>query len=67
MKSKHAFRKLKFVFALLFTGLSLSTSAQESDKEEKVLYLGYGSNMSEEYMKDYAPSLEYVMNAQLPN
>lgn len=32
-----------------------------------VLHFGYGSNMSEEYMKQYTPSLKYVMNAQLPN
>jgi len=32
-----------------------------------VYHFGYGSNMSEAYMKQYTPSLKYVMNAQLPN
>ena len=67
MKSNRSFRKLKLVLALLFMSFSLSNIAQESNEEEKILYLGYGSNMSEEYMKEYAPSLEYVMNARLPN
>ena len=35
--------------------------------EEQVLHFGYGSNMSEAYMKQYTPGLQYVMNAQLPN
>ena len=38
-----------------------------SEKEELVLHFGYGSNMSESYMRQYTPSLKYVMNAQLPN
>ncbi len=36
-------------------------------KEDVVLHFGYGSNMSESYMRQYTPSLKYVMNAQLPN
>ena len=38
-----------------------------AEKEELVLHFGYGSNMSESYMRQYTPSLKYVMNAQLPN
>lgn len=45
----------------------LVMSAQVYAKEEMVLHFGYGSNMSEEYMKQYTPGLKYVMNAQLPN
>lgn len=67
MRSNQSFRKLKLVLAIVFIGFSINTSAQESNEGEKILYLGYGSNMSEEYMKEYAPSLEYVMNARLPN
>ena len=37
------------------------------DDQNRVLHFGYGSNMSEAYMRQYTPSLEYVMNAQLPN
>ena len=43
------------------------TSTQLHAEEEMVLHFGYGSNMSEEYMKQYTPGLKYVMNAQLPN
>ena len=67
MKLNQPYHLLQLVFAVIFMGFSLSCSAQESDDEQKVLYLGYGSNMSEAYMKEYAPSLEYVMNARLPN
>lgn len=58
-------RKLNLILVLVF--FVMNSFAQESNNNEKILYLGYGSNMSEEYMKEYAPSLEYVMNAQLPN
>jgi len=50
-------------FVACFLTVSVPTSAQE----EQVLHFGYGSNMSEAYMKQYTPSLKYVMNAQLPN
>lgn len=57
----------KIVNAQLFIAFLLVTSAQSSAQEELVLHFGYGSNMSEEYMKQYTPSLKYVMNARLPN
>ena len=48
---------------LVSTGYGQNTG----EKEAFVLHFGYGSNMSEAYMRQYTPSLEYVMNAQLPN
>ena len=47
--------------------VSTGYSQNKDEKEELVLYFGYGSNMSESYMRQYTPSLKYVMNAQLPN
>ncbi|SVB85223.1 uncharacterized protein METZ01_LOCUS238077, partial [marine metagenome] len=47
--------------------VSTGYSQNKDEKEEFVLHFGYGSNMSESYMLQYTPSLEYVMNAQLPN
>ena len=48
-------------FILLIQSFNLSA------KEDLVLHFGYGSNLSEAYMKKYTPGLKYVMNAQLPN
>ena len=47
--------------------ISTGYSQEKDEKKEFVLHFGYGSNMSESYMRQYTPSLEYVMNAQLPN
>lgn len=55
-------RLLTTLLAILFAGFSMAAMA-----EEEVLHFGYGSNMSESYMKQYTPSLRYVRNAQLPN
>ena len=50
-----------------FSLLSFITMKSVAEDNEQVLHFGYGSNMSEAYMKQYTPSLRYVMNAQLPN
>jgi gamma-glutamylcyclotransferase (GGCT)/AIG2-like uncharacterized protein YtfP len=56
----------KIILTLISTTiLAVMVSAQAED--EQVLHFGYGSNMSEAYMKRYTPGLKYVMNAQLPN
>ena len=47
--------------------VSIGYSQNTDEKKALVLHFGYGSNMSEAYMRQYTPSLEYVMNAQLPN
>ena len=53
-------------FCLMFV-ISTGYSQEKDEKKEFVLHFGYGSNMSESYMRQYTPSLKYVMNAQLPN
>ena len=67
MNFHNPFKVMKSLMLVLIIALSMNSSAQNSNKDDKILYLGYGSNMSEEYMKKYAPSLEYIMNVQLPN
>jgi len=53
------------IFAL--SAISFFAATDSVADEEQVLHFGYGSNMSEAYMKQFTPSLKYVMNAQLPN
>ena len=53
------------IFAL--SAISFFAATDSIADEEQVLHFGYGSNMSEAYMKQFTPSLKYVMNAQLPN
>jgi gamma-glutamylcyclotransferase (GGCT)/AIG2-like uncharacterized protein YtfP len=55
------------IFALSVFLISCFISTASIAEEEQVLHFGYGSNMSETYMKQFTPSLKYVMNAQLPN
>lgn len=52
------------LFAIVATYLYSAASIAD---EEQILHFGYGSNMSEAYMKQYTPGLKYLMNAQLPN
>jgi len=52
---------------LILSAISFIASTDSIADEEQVLHFGYGSNMSETYMKQFTPSLNYVMNAQLPN
>ena len=51
----------------LIVAMAIGFGQSFAEKEELVLHFGYGSNMSESYMRQYTPSLKYVMNAQLPN
>lgn len=55
------------IVALGVISISSFSTSDSFAEEEQVLHFGYGSNMSEAYMKQYTPSLRYVMNAQLPN
>ena len=56
-----------FSIAIVLFAIILLPGTNSFAQEEQVLHFGYGSNMSEAYMKQYTPSLKYVMNAQLPN
>ena len=51
----------------LIVAMPIGFGQSSAEKKELVLHFGYGSNMSESYMRQYTPSLKYVMNAQLPN
>ena len=55
------------IVALGVISISFFSTSDSFAEEEQVLHFGYGSNMSETYMKQYTPGLRYVMNAQLPN
>ena len=50
---------------LALSAISFFATTDSVADEEQVLHFGYGSNMSESYMKQFTPSLKYVMNAQL--
>jgi len=54
------------VFCIILA-MSIGFGQLSAEKEKLVLHFGYGSNMSESYMRQYTPSLKYVMNARLPN
>lgn len=54
------------IFCIILT-LTVAAGQSSGGKQKLVLHFGYGSNMSESYMRQYTPSLKYVMNAQLPN
>ncbi|MGI9260737.1 MAG: gamma-glutamylcyclotransferase family protein [Woeseiaceae bacterium] len=58
---------LSFVVVLFAIATTWLYSTDSAAEEEQVLHFGYGSNMSEAYMKQYTPGLKYVMNARLPN
>lgn len=63
---KTRFSDSVILLTILFI-FSAPASVRAADDEEQVLHFGYGSNMSESYMKQYTPGLKYVRNAQLPN
>ena len=62
-------KRLSLIALSIFTlsTISFFVATDSVADEEQVLHFGYGSNMSEAYMKQFTPSLKYVMNAQLPN
>lgn len=57
----------KTILTVVATTILVVMSSVQADDDEQVLHFGYGSNMSEAYMKQYTPGLKYLMNAQLPN
>lgn len=66
MRQMDKVRKAWLLPALIAATLFGATPVLAED-DEMVLHFGYGSNMSEEFMKQYTPSLKYLMNARLPN
>lgn len=66
MKKLTKVRKFYFLATALAV-FAIGFSQASAHEDDLILHFGYGSNMSEEFMKQYTPSLEYVMNARLPN
>jgi len=60
-------KRLSLITIFALSAISFFAATDSIADEEQVLHFGYGSNMSEAYMKQFTPSLKYVMNAQLPN
>ena len=61
------------IFALIFaiSGVSISadydTGGKNPENDNVIYYFGYGSNLDEDYMRQWTPSLEFVSLARLPN
>lgn len=66
------FKKL-FLFTILFILVGKLISAEYNsggenpDNDNVIYYFGYGSNLDEDYMRQWTPSLEFVSLARLPN
>lgn len=58
--------KIWFI-ATVVAAITFGSNLASAEDDEQVLHFGYGSNMSEAFMKQYTPGLKYVMNARLPN
>lgn len=43
------------------------TGGKNPDSDDIVYHFGYGSNLDEDYMRQWTPSLKFVTKAQLPN
>ena len=43
------------------------TGGKNPDRADIVYHFGYGSNLDEDYMRQWTPSLKFVTKAQLPN
>ena len=61
------------IFALIFaiSGVSISadydTGGKNPENDNVIYYFGYGSNLDEDYMRQWTPSLKFVSLARLPN
>ncbi len=43
------------------------TGGKNPDDDKVIYYFGYGSNLDEDYMRQFTPSLKFVTTAHLPN
>jgi gamma-glutamylcyclotransferase (GGCT)/AIG2-like uncharacterized protein YtfP len=67
--------KLLFPFSIiLILALTVQTLAAEfntggknPENDDVIYYFGYGSNLDEDYMLQFTPSLKFVTTAHLPN
>ena len=60
-----------FILFFIITGQSIAaeydTGGKNSDNDDVIYYFGYGSNLDEDYMRQWTPSLKFVSLARLPN
>jgi len=60
-----------FILFFIITGQSIAaeydTGGKNPDNDDVIYYFGYGSNLNEDYMRQWTPSLKFVSLARLPN
>ena len=60
-----------FILCFITTAQSIATEydtgGKNPDNDNVIYYFGYGSNLDEDYMRQWTPSLEFVSLARLPN
>ncbi|MEC9415930.1 MAG: gamma-glutamylcyclotransferase family protein [Pseudomonadota bacterium] len=73
MNAMHKKIKKLIIFCLFFSigGVSISAEydpgGKNPDNDDVIYYFGYGSNLDEDYMRQWTPSLKFVSLARLPN
>jgi len=60
-----------FTLFFIITGQLIAaeydTGGKNPDNDDVIYYFGYGSNLDEDYMRQWTPSLKFVSLARLPN
>ena len=60
-----------FILFFIITGQSIAaeydTGGKNPDNDDVIYYFGYGSNLDEDYMRQWTPSLKFISLARLPN
>ena len=60
-----------FILFFIITGQLIAaeydTGGKNPDNDDVIYYFGYGSNLDEDYMRQWTPSLKFVSLARLPN
>ena len=58
---------LFFILAGKLISAEYNSGGENPDNDNVIYYFGYGSNLDEDYMRQWTPSLEFVSLARLPN
>jgi|TARA_B110000116_G_scaffold136670_1_gene118605 gamma-glutamylcyclotransferase (GGCT)/AIG2-like uncharacterized protein YtfP len=58
---------LFFILASKLISAEYNSGGENPDNDNVIYYFGYGSNLDEDYMRQWTPSLEFVSLARLPN
>ncbi|MBT5073439.1 MAG: gamma-glutamylcyclotransferase [Kordiimonadaceae bacterium] len=61
------FISLILLFTLNAHAQQFNSGGKNPTSDEVIYHFGYGSNMDEDYMRQFTPSLKFVTTAQLPN